>query len=427
MRFPRRPTALALAAASWLVFGCGPDSRGGPAEEGPRRPMSLLILGLDGASWNVMEPMMERGALPNLARIREQGVSGTMRSELPCLSIVLWTSAATGRLPEEHGVRDWSYVDPETGEQGLMDSSRRQVAALWNIASAARLRVGFVNWWATWPAEEVNGFIVSEQYTRKRPGQALERGTFPESLAERLEPLVSEESWPWLEEQIGSGALRVLAERNPEPLQPDEAAKLQQAWFLYGQDHKGELAAFDLLSDGPHPDVLGLLSRKIDIASHYMWQFGETQRPSDDELSELLEPVYRYEDELLGRLLEQAGPDVNVVVLSDHGFTWEKDGWGHEESAPEGVFLAAGPAFRRGATGVSATLYDVLPTALEILELPLSKEFAGKPLSDALVTTRAEPRYVESYDGLVQEGRGAGASPLQERILEELRTLGYVP
>ena len=116
-----------------------------------------------------------------------------------------------------------------------------------------------------------------------------------------------------------------------------------------------------------------------------------------------------------------------LFVISDHGFTWETEGWGHEETAPDGVFLAAGPAFRSGASGVSASLYDVLPTALEILKLPLSKELAGAPLAEALATTRPDPRYVESYDGLVQKGRGMGASPLQERILEELKTLGYVP
>jgi len=414
IRYPACGWMLAFA----LLGGC----RQPPAESPPTK-MRVLLVGLDGASWNVLQPMLDRGALPNLQRIVDEGVSGPIESDLPCLSIVLWTSVATGKLPEQHGIHDWSYIDPETGEKGLMGSGRRLVPALWNIASEAGLRVGFVNWWATWPAESVSGFIVSEQLTRTKPGEVLERGAYPESLVEEL-GIDEELEWSWLTRQLDAGSLKVLSDRNAPSASFED--RMRQAHFLYDQDYRGEIAAFHLLTNEPHPQLLGYLSRKIDIASHYMWQFSDEKSPSDQELSELLEPVYRYEDELVGRLLDEAGPDVNVIILSDHGFTWESDGWGHEETAPPGIFLAMGPAFRRGVGLDSASLYDVTPTILHLLHMPVGKDMAGEVLVEALVEDRSV-RHIESYDDVVDTERIDAESPFDERILEELEALGYVP
>ncbi len=410
---------LGAVTLAWVSLSCG-----GPPPAEPRDTQTkVLLLGLDGASWNVMRPMLDRGALPNLARVVEQGVSGPMASDLPCLSIVLWTSVVTGKTPAEHGIRDWSYVDPESGEKGLMDSTKRRVPALWNIVNAARRASGFVNWWASWPAESVGGYIVSEQFMRRKPGERLDGGTFPAVLAGEL-ATVEPTKWPWLSEQLASGALHVLSDRVEGGAQSFEE-RLRQAAFLYGQDYRGEEALFQLLSTRPHPLVLGYLSRKIDIASHYMWQFGDSERPSDEALSRLLEPVYRYEDELLGRLLETLGPQANVVILSDHGFAWESEGLGHEESAPDGIFLAMGPAFRPGEELERASLYDVTPTVLHLLGLPVGRDMVGKVLDFALSEPR-EPRFVDSYDFL-QTSRTGSPSPVQERILRELEALGYVP
>jgi len=406
-----------------VLAGCG-----SPPEE-PRRgggATKVVLLGLDGASWNIMRPMLERGALPNLAAAIERGVSGSMASEHPCLSIVLWTSVVTGKTPEEHGIRDWSYIDPETGEKGLMDSTRRRVPALWNIANAARLDAGFANWWATWPAESVDGFIVSEQFVRLKPGENLEQGTFPEELSAELQSVVRRGRWPWLTEQITSGRLNVLSDRGENGVGQDLDARIEQAMFLYGQDFRGEQGLFHLLQERPHPAVLGYLSRKIDVASHYMWEFGADEKPDDDALSVLLEPLYRYEDALLGRLIETVGPDANIVILSDHGFGWETDGFGHEETAPPGIFIATGPAFRSGIELDEVRLYDVLPTVLHVLGLPVASDMAGAVVDDAIAAP-GDVAFVESYDFLHASRSRAGISPMQERILKELEALGYVP
>ena len=235
--------------------------------------------------------------------------------------------------------------------------------------------------------------------------------------------------WPWLSEQLRSGALKVLSDRVGAGAASSLEERTRQALFLYGQDYRGETATFHLLANQPHPQLLGYLSRKIDIASHYMWQFGSSPEssnvPSDEELSRLLEPVYRYEDELLGRLLAAAGHDINVVILSDHGFRWESDGWGHEETAPPGIFLAMGPAFKKSQRLASVRLYDIAPTVLHLLHMPVGKDMAGEVLVDAFADNRPS-RWIESYDGLVDHRRPDAESPFEERILEELKALGYL-
>ena len=345
VRSSRTASSLALLLLLAVFSACGQP------EPPPADGIEVLVLGLDGASWNLMQPMMERGALPNLQRMVDEGVHGPMRSELPCLSIVLWTSVATGKRPEAHGITGWEYEDPDTGEKGLMNGDRRQVEALWNMLSGGGRSVGFVNWWATWPAEPVRGYMVSEQMTRAKQGERLDRGTYPESLADSLGETLSDRRWPWLESVLEDGSLKVLSDRM-EPSGtgsgPGKDVRYQQAFFLYGQDYLGERAAFQLLESEARPELFGYLSRKIDVASHYMWQFIPEEERDYEAVSRILEPVYRYEDALLGRLLAEAGPDTNVIVLSDHGFTWESEGLGHEETAPGGIFLAMGPAFERG-------------------------------------------------------------------------------
>jgi hypothetical protein len=408
---------VAVAAA-----GCGPEEPVKVTSKDSK--VRVLLVGLDGASWNLMEPMLARGELPNLSKMIDEGVSAPLRSELPCLSIVLWTSIATGKRPAAHGVEDWSYRNEETGESGLMSSSRRRVEALWNLMSRAGLGAGFVNWWATWPAESIDGYIVSERYTRMKPGEALARATYPEELAERLKPHLREE-WPWLRRRLEEGTLRVLSDRDPNS-SARLAERFRQAMFLYGQDVYAERIAFDLLASAPRPHLFALLSRKVDIASHYMWEFGGTRRPDDEALSRLLAPVYAYEDELLGRLMSEVGPQANVIVVSDHGFTWEENGLGHEASAPDGIFIATGPAFKSGVRLDSASLYDIAPTVLHLSHMPVGEDMVGKVLTHALSEER-EPRFIATYEtGERRTGSHEIESPLDERILDELRALGYI-
>ncbi|MEK7283804.1 MAG: alkaline phosphatase family protein, partial [Acidobacteriota bacterium] len=114
--------------------------------------LKVAILGLDGADWEIIDPLLAKGQLPNLARLKARGAWGNIKTMTPALSPLLWTSIATGKPPEEHGIIDFLVKDTETGLAVPVSSRWRKVKALWNIFSDAARSSAFIAWWATWPA-----------------------------------------------------------------------------------------------------------------------------------------------------------------------------------------------------------------------------------------------------------------------------------
>lgn len=135
-----------------LLTTCGP-------REGPSR---VIILGLDGLDPHAVDLLMSEGKMPNFARLRQEGAYGRLLSQKPLLSPIIWTTIATGKGPEQHGIGHFVAVNPETGAQLPVTLRMRKVKALWNIASDAGRKVATVGWWATWPPETVNGAVVSD-------------------------------------------------------------------------------------------------------------------------------------------------------------------------------------------------------------------------------------------------------------------------
>ncbi len=111
----------------------------------------VLLVGIDGASMRVIEPMIAAGRLPHLAAIAGGGASGELSSFQPLLSPRIWTTVVTGRLPRDHGILGWVLPRRETsgGVTRLYDSHDRKVHALWNILSAKGMRVAVINWLMT--------------------------------------------------------------------------------------------------------------------------------------------------------------------------------------------------------------------------------------------------------------------------------------
>ena len=129
--------SLALAAAAWLALaGTGARVVAAPAAEPPPGGRRVLLLGLDGADWQAIDPLVAAGRLPAFARLRAAGRTGTLLATPPLVSPILWTTIATGRRPEDHRVLDF-MVDLPSGGQAPVPSTERRVAALWNVFSEA--------------------------------------------------------------------------------------------------------------------------------------------------------------------------------------------------------------------------------------------------------------------------------------------------
>ena len=410
----------------------------GPAPERGR----VLIVGVDGASPKALEFLLAEGRLPNLRRLARAGASGTVRSLLPLLSPRIWTTIATGKLPEHHGVLGWTYED-ESGADRLYMGRHRKGAALWNIASDAGLSVGIVQWWMTFPPEAVTGVFISDHAPERASASAEERAAAPA-------------------DQRGSTALpvdweqRALDVHRKPPELPGLPAGLFSPRAMFGADANGPIPppidripvymteVYDhdratvalalAVDDAVRPDLLMVLLPGIDRTSHLFWSAfdpppGFDLEPEAQEKSrEALFRAYEIADVMVGLLAERFGPRDLVLVMSDHGFeslpTAGLSGGGHEtEAAQDGVLIARGPGIAAGADTRGTRVQDVTPTVLTFWGLPLADDMDGQPAAFLQVPPADR---IATYDGIAIERPGSDASGAEAKILRDLRALGYI-
>ena len=144
----------------------------------------VLLIGVDGADPAILERLMGEGRLPTFARLRAHGAMGRLRSREPLLSPILWTTIATGRKGQDHGILDFVETSAD-GKPVPITSSSRRVPALWNILDQAGKSAGVIGWYASYPAEHVRGFLVSDHlgFHQVKSATAGPGSTYPEGLA----------------------------------------------------------------------------------------------------------------------------------------------------------------------------------------------------------------------------------------------------
>lgn len=281
----RRRPGLALAAAL-LAAGCG-EGRRIPPEAGTARA-PWIVVGVDGGERRVLERLWERGELPQLAAIAGRGVFADLATDYGA-SPVIWTTIATGVPPSRHGIADF-VVATDSGDVPVSSAARR-APALWEMLTRARRRVAVLGWWATWPAERVDGLIVTDRVASELP--------------ERIHPAGREPDLRAAIESARAGGL---------PFGGNEASEIQDR----------VVTRFAVEAVAGDYDLVLPYYRSVDLASHQSWRqfqpaaFGDPApaKPGDDPVS----AAYRAFDAALGEILAAAPAESNVVVLSDHGF-----------------------------------------------------------------------------------------------------------
>lgn len=386
------------------------------------------MIALDGLDWGVVRPLIERGRLPNLARLAVEGSIASMRVPPPLRSPAIWTSAATGVSPAVHGIDDF-FADGRR-----VSNADRRVEAIWESASLSSRTAAVVGWLVTWPAESVRGVLVSDQALN--PEVRAGRVFPPDALSE----FPTWAAWDFLGAQSAElldrflpfrwdpGYATLWPEDSPE-FRRHDIVKKRLAWaFMRDESHARILEA--LLGAKPALAMIHLWG--ADHVSHAFWRaaFGDAGEDERRDFGGVIVAYYEYLDELVGRLSRAAGPDALVIALSDHGFqAWtpqpgESFAYLTGNHSPEAVLFLAGPGVRRGARLDAPRIVDLTPTLERFLKIAPPAEQEGRALEEAFV-----PGFLPApLPPRVCARRPAASAParLSPAEAERLHTMGYL-
>lgn len=401
----------------------------------------VLLIGWDAADWKVIRPLLDAGKLPNVERLVEGGSSGPIATLHPPLSPMLWTSIATGKRPFKHGIHGFSEPTPDgRGVQPVTNLSRTS-KAVWNILNQNNLRSVVIGWWPSHPAEPINGVMVSDHYHRARGPlhhgwPLLANSVHPAELADKLASLRMHPD--------------LLTPPMVEPFIPlakeidqDTDKRLAVCLRTIAECISIQAAALWLVDNHPW-DFFAVYFDAIDHFCHAFMRYHPPRQPwvgeRDFELyHNVVSMAYQFHDQMLGALLEKAGEDVTVILMSDHGFHPDHL---RPASIPDipagpaiehrdfGILAVKGPDIKKGERLHGASVLDIAVTILTLYGVPVGEDMDGKVLIQAFVET-PPLAFVPNWEEI--EGMD-GRHPPYTRLdpvaahasLEQMIALGYV-
>jgi predicted AlkP superfamily phosphohydrolase/phosphomutase len=272
-----------------------------------------LFIGLDGATFTILDSMMARGVMPGLRDLVGRGARGTLQTVVPALTPPGWTSLMTGKRPGQHGVFDFLQKEGPTSEHfRLTTSDDIRTPTFWDLASTHDLRVISLNFPVMFPAPPVNGFVVPGGWM---PWRQLRLGCHPPDLFDRLRALPS---FSAREMSLDMTLEEKAVEGCDESEYVDWVAlhaRREQRWF--------DVATY-LIREEPS-EMVGIVFDGVDKLQHLCWRFLDpSHRPAEPseryrEISDACDGYFRQLDGMIAELVELAGPGATVVLASDHG------------------------------------------------------------------------------------------------------------
>jgi len=462
--------ALMVAAA---VTGC--RRGGGAAGSASDRPVAddgrphILVIGVDGLEWNVVLPLIRAGRMPNLEKLMERGSFGKLRTLAPTKSPVIWTTIATGFGPEGHGILD--FMRPGAGGKKVLYTSRdRKTKALWNILTDAGRTMDVIGWWNTFPTEAINGVMVSqansmEQIRKRRllkPGgmvRGVEGQVYPPSRQAEMWGIVEE-----VDRELPSVLRGIFGDTGEVQSRLNRANWEASKWSVRA-DESYRRIALKLASERPLPDCFAVYFGMTDVVGHRFWRFQEPDvfayPPTADAIKKfghVIKDSYAWADKSIGELVARFPPETTVFVMSDHGMhaynrssrfvpgaygKVEVESGAHKD-APPGLLVVAGPQIRKTDLGRPVTALrkedlseiasvdDITPTILAMMDIPLGRDMDGRVLEHLFrpdFAERLKVKYVATHNTpqwLASRGIKPQATPGADERIEQLRSLGYL-
>ncbi len=422
----------------------------------------ILLVGVDGVSWDLARPLIAEGRMPTFKRLMTEGRHGFLKTLVPTQSPVIWTTVATGVSKDIHRIQGFAADTPRGLK--LYDNSFRKAAAIWNILTEYEKRVCVVGWWMTYPTEPINGVMVAQTNTldqfNTKGGKVTWKGTLRAGVPRQVHP-------PEMESQV----MEVLGEVEEElPGLTDEIfgtfphpfSRLgDRLWsncrWSFRADQTYSRITRQLLGDDQPFDLAMVYFGGSDVAGHRFYRYLHPElfdNPPDEEqianFGEVITHYYSWIDSEVGRLIELCSDEVTVVIISDHGMIpVNRDNRfdpedppanvnsAHHYDGPPGIFLAAGPwiepAPNWDESTISGSVYDIAPTILAMMRLPLGRDMEGRVLEE-LFSERfqvgLQPRAIKSHstEAFLISRRSLAKRHLDESDrIEQLQSLGYIP
>ncbi len=435
---------VAFAGAAALLLWTAPADAYGP-EGAPLTVVSqgrrVRLIAIDGFDRALCEQLTRDGRLPRLEWVL-RGERAPLAAEDTSDPARVWTTVATGVPPEVHGVHAietrrvagvQGIVAPGSGPFARMISAgtdavrltrpsvasrdERRAKTLWEVAADAGLRTAVVNWWATWPAPVRSGIVLTDRAVlRLERGGRLDAEIAPAELYERLHG-----NWAALRDRA-----RVMASSRFPSSDSHVTAVLRRSAEL-------DATIIEMARALPDPprDLDAIYLPGLDIAQHALLGSTEAGALAPSAVATRVEGLrlyYAFLDTALAPLLEPRRGLVTIVVTLP----------GRVQTPSEGI-IAVAPSFANSVQGnvtiqpsvaeilsVASTV-DIAPTIWYALGIPLSRELAGKPVTELFGSSTQEgTRYVTSYGRPFTPHASRTGQPLDQEMIDRLRSLGYV-
>ena len=343
-----------------------------------------------------------------------------------------------------HGVEGFTEVDPVSGQVVPVSAATRKCKALWEMLGEHGKRSHVISWFATQGEQDLDGKMVSNMFGHLK-------GTTPEMDPADFPPPMPGTYWPEdLAETMNE--LRVSPhEIDQEILQPfipkghkidqDRDKRLGNLRQHLAEAYSVHSAATHVMDSDSEWDFMAVYYRAIDEISHHFMHYHSPQMEGiPDEDFEIYQHVvnstYRAHDMMLQVLLQKAGPDTTVILVSDHGFhsdhlrpkftprvpagitVWHRD---------QGVLLAKGPDIKPDSQVYGSRLLDIAPTILHAFDLPVGNDMEGRVLTELFennTSVQSIPTW-EDPDGQTKN-RGSLTEEESQALLEQFVALGYI-
>jgi len=267
-----------------------------------KKDTKIIIIGLDGATFDLIIPWVEQGKLKTLSRLLQEGSFGVLKSVLPPNSASAWSSFMTGKNPGKHGIVDFHYHKEGTYELAFVSSQNRVGPAFWDITAQYSKKVGVINVPITYPPDKVNGFMISGLGAPAFNKKAVHPPELYEELQKKVPGYIIK---TFVRDYIRSGHLLKCKE-------------------LFIKQVQNRYECIKYLIKNKQWDLFIAVFTATDHAQHFFWKYMDPDHPLYDPngaalYGDTIYSVYKLIDSYLGEILEELNDQTNLFIMSDHG------------------------------------------------------------------------------------------------------------